>query len=235
MKQDAKIDSSEKAPRLKRKHVLGFAAVIGIAWLATPVFLKWYYPDDPSLRGAFGDMFGAVNALFTGMALLGAVWAILLQTEELELQRAELKKSTAEFAKQNEILTEQLRAAKSAQQAAEAKERVAASPFFRYKGGSSNGHVGRLIIENAGADVFDVETTIDGAPALRDPGIQDVWRSGETYFVDYAFDDAAVILGSVWTLRFSYVNKLGERGTAAFVGVGHENKLTRLRPDQQKF
>jgi hypothetical protein len=40
--------------------------------------------------GTFGDMFGAVNALFSGLALAGVVCAILLQREELRLQREEL-------------------------------------------------------------------------------------------------------------------------------------------------
>lgn len=42
-------------------------------------------------RGNFGDMFGAVNALFSGAALAGVVYAILLQRRDLELQRLELK------------------------------------------------------------------------------------------------------------------------------------------------
>ncbi|MDO9053237.1 MAG: hypothetical protein Q7U37_04820 [Gallionella sp.] len=41
-------------------------------------------------RGTFGDMFGAVNALFSGLAFVGVVYAILLQRGELQLQREEL-------------------------------------------------------------------------------------------------------------------------------------------------
>jgi len=42
-------------------------------------------------RGTFGDMFGAVNALFSGLAFGGVIYAILLQRKELELQRNELE------------------------------------------------------------------------------------------------------------------------------------------------
>ena len=56
---------------------------------------SWYflYPGlpEPTDRGQFGDMFGAVNSLFSGLAFAGVVIAILLQREELQQQREELK------------------------------------------------------------------------------------------------------------------------------------------------
>ena len=53
--------------------------------------LTWYLLKDMSDRGTFGDMFGAVNALFSGLAFVGVVFAIILQSKELKLQRRELK------------------------------------------------------------------------------------------------------------------------------------------------
>lgn len=41
-------------------------------------------------RGQFGDSFGAISALFAGLAFAGVIWAILLQQRELGLQREEL-------------------------------------------------------------------------------------------------------------------------------------------------
>ena len=41
-------------------------------------------------RGTFGDMFGAANALFSGLAFAGIIYAVLLQRKELQLQRQEL-------------------------------------------------------------------------------------------------------------------------------------------------
>jgi hypothetical protein len=43
--------------------------------------------------GVFGDMFGGIAALFSGLAFGGMIWAIILQTKELELQRKELEAS----------------------------------------------------------------------------------------------------------------------------------------------
>ena len=74
--------------------------------------------DDPNTRGTFGDQFGAVNALFSGLAFAGLIYTIILQRRDLELQRNDLKlqreelaltrkemeEQTAEFEKQNETL-----------------------------------------------------------------------------------------------------------------------------------
>ncbi|WP_261511624.1 putative phage abortive infection protein [Chryseobacterium paludis] len=58
-----------------------------------------------------GDSFGAVNALFSGLALAGIILTILMQREELKLQRRELvltrkemEHTRDEFVTQNETL-----------------------------------------------------------------------------------------------------------------------------------
>ncbi len=56
--------------------------------------LCWYFLRlDIKNRGSFGDMFGAVNALFSGLAFAGIIFAIILQRKELSLQRKELELS----------------------------------------------------------------------------------------------------------------------------------------------
>ncbi len=57
--------------------------------------------------GVFGDTFGAVNALFSGLAFAGLIYAILLQQEELSLQRNELRLTREEFSSQNKTLAKQ--------------------------------------------------------------------------------------------------------------------------------
>ncbi len=47
--------------------------------------------------GQFGDMFGGLNALFSGLAFLGVIYAIFLQKEELGLQRKELELTRKEL------------------------------------------------------------------------------------------------------------------------------------------
>lgn len=57
--------------------------------------------------GVFGDMFGAINTLFAGLAFAGIIFAIFLQSKELELQREELKQTRAELKGQKEQLKNQ--------------------------------------------------------------------------------------------------------------------------------
>jgi len=74
--------------------------IIGL-WVGTYFLLK----DKPdTTRGTFGDMFGSINALFSGLALAGIILTILLQRKELKLQREELRDTRTEFETQNETL-----------------------------------------------------------------------------------------------------------------------------------
>jgi hypothetical protein len=58
---------------------------------------------EKSDRGFFGDMFGGINALFSGLAFLGVIYAVVLQRDELRLQREELKLSREELKKSVEV------------------------------------------------------------------------------------------------------------------------------------
>ncbi|MBL9140460.1 MAG: hypothetical protein JNK53_01220 [Phycisphaerae bacterium] len=73
------------------------AIIVGAAWvtvlIATLVVFFGACDATAARWGQFGDAFGTVNALFSGLALLGVVYAILLQREDLELQRKELRAS----------------------------------------------------------------------------------------------------------------------------------------------
>ena len=48
-------------------------------------------------RGQFGNLFGGLNALFTGLAFAGLIYTILLQRDELKLQRDELQLTRKEL------------------------------------------------------------------------------------------------------------------------------------------
>ncbi len=71
--------------------------------LTVPAILVGYYLaithllPSLELRGQFGDMFGAMNALFSGFAFLGIIYTIYLQRNELSLQREELKLTRQEL------------------------------------------------------------------------------------------------------------------------------------------
>lgn len=63
--------------------------------------------SNEETRGVFGDKFGAINSIFSGLAFAGIIFTILLQRKELSLQRDELKSTRDVFEKQNEMLSQE--------------------------------------------------------------------------------------------------------------------------------
>src|SRR5687767_10761253 len=61
-----------------------------ILWILIGIvpFLIW---GDLHSAADFASAFGFVNALFAALAFGGVIWAIRLQTKELELQRLEIE------------------------------------------------------------------------------------------------------------------------------------------------
>jgi hypothetical protein len=77
-------------------------------WVLNLIFFNAQGAAGPwPTRGQFGDMFGAVNALFSGLAFTGIIFTILLQREELQEQRRELRLTRKEFKQQNITLRQQ--------------------------------------------------------------------------------------------------------------------------------
>lgn len=73
--------------------------VVIVFWIVSCPVIGALYDQMPE-RGQFGDQFGAINALFSGLAFAGVIVAILLQGEELKLQRQELADTRAELKRQ---------------------------------------------------------------------------------------------------------------------------------------
>lgn len=87
------------------KLPVGLGAAVLIVW-ASSGFAVWSQLANVE-RGTFGDMFGAVNALFSGLAFAGVIYAIMLQRKELQLQRFELRLTRDELSGQKEQLRAQ--------------------------------------------------------------------------------------------------------------------------------
>ena len=101
---------------IKKNLVWIMLGGVGLLFLLN--FSMVFFIPDGNTRGTFGDQFGAVNALFSGLAFAGLIYTIVLQRRDLELQRDDLKlqreelilnrkemeEQTAEFEKQNETL-----------------------------------------------------------------------------------------------------------------------------------
>lgn len=77
-----------------------FLLVIGSWWLNPKVTQSWY--GQPDGVGTFGDSYGALTSLFTGLAFAGLIVTLLQQREDLRLQRAEAKRMVDELGDQKQ-------------------------------------------------------------------------------------------------------------------------------------
>jgi hypothetical protein len=99
-----------------------FQCAVGVAMLL--LIPDWTH------RGTFGDMFGAVNALFSGLAFAGIIYTITLQRQELSLQREELALTRNELAR-TAVAQEKSELALAAQaQAATVSARLSAANYL---------------------------------------------------------------------------------------------------------
>jgi hypothetical protein len=102
---------------------------IFLLWLSS-WFILITLIDDTSERGLFGDMFGAVNSLFSGLAFGGVIYAILLQREELQLQREDLSETRRELARSADAQERSERALAAQVRAAAISARLSAVSFM---------------------------------------------------------------------------------------------------------
>ncbi len=89
---------------MKKFHI---TALIIIALIIVAAWAGWGYcvpkfagNRDYSKTGVYGDSYGALNTLFTGLAFLGVVYTILQQREQLADAKQELKDSSEANQKQ---------------------------------------------------------------------------------------------------------------------------------------
>lgn len=81
-----------------------------VIWGASGTYLRYkFLALGTEHRGTFGDMFGVINSLFSGIALAGIIFTAFLQIIELRLQRKELSLTRKEFQKQSEEFNAQNR------------------------------------------------------------------------------------------------------------------------------
>lgn len=77
---------------MKDNHFRNFI-IIGVTLIVISLiylFFVNYLFKDWTKSGTFGDTFGALNALFSGIAIAGLITTILIQKNELKHQREEL-------------------------------------------------------------------------------------------------------------------------------------------------
>lgn len=84
--------------------------LIAFVWFAFTYAVVWVFPEWQT-RGQVGDSFGAVNALFSGLAFAGVIYALHLQRKELTYQRKELEATRSVY----EAQVQEMRSARELQ------------------------------------------------------------------------------------------------------------------------
>lgn len=69
--------------------IVGFIVVFVVVVFYWPALFLWDFDS-----GTLGDAFGFWNSIFSGLALIGVVISIILQSQELKAQRLELSKTS---------------------------------------------------------------------------------------------------------------------------------------------
>lgn len=115
------ISTSQQAIKKNNKNIKETLSVslliltVIVIWFLFPWVLNYltnYFEwnirakDDPNL-GTFGDTFGALNTLFSGLAFATLIITLFLQRKELQEQRKELAAQRDEITKANEIAESQ--------------------------------------------------------------------------------------------------------------------------------
>ncbi|MBK6362560.1 MAG: hypothetical protein IPF52_03325 [Saprospiraceae bacterium] len=76
------------------RNWLWFAGAF-LFWLGSYFYIRFYLELKGGGAGTFGDQFGAINALFTGLSFAGIIITLRQQQEELNAQRREFMSSRA--------------------------------------------------------------------------------------------------------------------------------------------
>ncbi len=172
-----------------------------IIWVVGGLAVYYCFPSW-EIRAQFGEMFGAVSALFSALAFAGVIYAVILQRQDMELSRKEQ-------AAQNQLISAQLVTMQESLSFERQKEALSNEPIFRSRGGGSSGPTEkRCEFMNAGAAVTDF-----AVEAPSDVGLdfypKDMLDRNEQGRIELKSRSGAMIPDVVLTIH--YTTRLGVR------------------------
>lgn len=213
---------------MRTKYIFLWGAIVAsvvvaivFLWLYTPSYLESKFPGDLAKQGQFGDMFGMVNALFSGLALSGAILAIILQSIELNQQRKELEESNKFFKAQNEILDKQFKATVAVQKAAEEKERLASLPFLGFRAPSVMEDVLAVEARNLGARIFYVNIKTKGMEYLGNLPI-DIWPTDHICALNFRAPQGHNVRDLDFSFTLEFTTTLGKQESITYEVKGRD-------------
>ena len=88
----SRLHESETSPdKVTWSLFMKAALLVSVIWAASALVL-YLSVEDYSKSGTFGDSFGVLNTLFSGLAFAGIIVSIKMQNDEMREQRKELQK-----------------------------------------------------------------------------------------------------------------------------------------------
>ncbi|MBD0399949.1 hypothetical protein [Flammeovirga sp. EKP202] len=82
----------------KTKSLKLMISIVVSIWVLSGLLI-YFGLDTWDQRGTFGDLFGAVNSLFSGLAFAGLMYTIFLTQQDLEIQRKEVYENRKQLIK----------------------------------------------------------------------------------------------------------------------------------------
>jgi hypothetical protein len=79
--------------KMDKKFFIKLLISGAVLWLLSIPIMYLFFPR-PVTAHDFGDMFGAINALFSGLALAGVIYAVLMQTEDIKNNQTQIEKTS---------------------------------------------------------------------------------------------------------------------------------------------
>ena len=191
-------------------------AVVTSLWALTPVVFHFVGATRAD-QGLIGDSFGAVNSLFSGLALAGVIYAIVLQRHELQMQREELENSRRELAAQNALISAQLATMQESWSFEKHKATQGARPLIVGKGGSSGPSKKECRFANYGAQITDLEVRVRGVARYNLHPLKVLERDATgTLTLEFDGPKSDVVVG------IDFTDGLGHRQTLHF-GIAAES------------
>ena len=167
------------------------------------------------VRGQFGDVFGALNAFFSGLAFAGVIYAIMLQREELALQREEMRLSREAQEELHDVTALQLRHLRESAELEKKRRRIAAQPIISFSSRAWDGPTRfKYELINSGETIRRIRVSlVSGGFTHYMLDNTESWDSGANNFL---------IVGPPSEvekdpqIRLIYIDRNGEEGTQTY-------------------
>jgi hypothetical protein len=160
---------NDERPEWPYKGLLVLAGVFVLMVVIGGGLSIYFIGEEWDTRGQFGDMFGAVNALFSGLAFAILIYTMLLQKKELEYQRQELRDNREEFHRMANANEQQLKVMHSSGQS----EISSKQPYFTLSGHNPN----KIELRNENNPAFDLKFML-----LDEDGVKEIYMNPHDLF-----------------------------------------------------